>query len=85
MSVDRETIVQAITAGALQVALTAATRTMRVVPRAWIGAAACTVVVAHLRAAVGTTVGPVAAGMIVAVCKCGAVELRSRQDIVAIR
>ena len=40
---------------------------------------------ADLRAALGAAVSPVLAAMILAIRKCRAVEIRSRQDVVTIR
>ena len=64
ISVDRETIKQAVTAGALQITLAAATRTMRTIPGTRIRTATRAIVMAHLCATVGSVVGPVSAGMV---------------------
>lgn len=85
ISIGRETVKQAVTAGAPQVTLTAATRAMCTVPGGRVCTATCAVVMAYLCATVRSTVGPVPARMVLTIGVCSTVEIRSAQDIVAVR
>ena len=85
ISIGRETVKQAVTACAPQVTLATAARAMCTVPGGRVCTATRAVVMAYSCAAVGSTIGPVPAGMVLTIRICSTVEIRSAQDIVAIR
>ncbi len=72
--VDRETVKQAVAAGASQVTLTTATRAVRAVPGRRIRTATRAVVMAYLCTTICSTVGPVPACVVFTVRVSSSIE-----------